>query len=178
MAAEEQTAEKAPWYKRTWVKVFFVFLCGIAVGSAVRNSRSPEERLERAKRDLQTAQEQAAQAEGGRAEQVAREQAEQQRVEQAAQEQVAREQAEQQRAEQAESPIIEPDANVDLDSDYDIGMALAALMMVDRCGYTCDSISIFREWMFSEGYTLRCNERRYTYRIHGEGRGCSSITMD
>ena len=58
MADEEQTAGKNPWYKRTWVRVLFVFLCGIAVGSAVRNSRSPEERLERAKRDLQATQEQ------------------------------------------------------------------------------------------------------------------------
>ena len=96
MANEKQTAGKNPWYKRTWVTVLFVFLCGIAVGSAVRNSRSPEERIERAKRALQAAQEQTAQAEVERAEQAAREQAERQQAEQAAQEQT-----EQQRAEQA-----------------------------------------------------------------------------
>lgn len=56
MADEEQTAKKSPWYKRTWMKVLgysFVFLWGFAVGDT--ESGSPEERLERAKRDLESA---------------------------------------------------------------------------------------------------------------------------
>ena len=54
MAAEEQTEEKRPWYTHAWVKVLVVFLVGLGVGLSSRGS--PEERLERAQRDVQKAE--------------------------------------------------------------------------------------------------------------------------
>ena len=76
MADAGQTEEKSSWYKSPWVKVLFIFLLGFAVGVGVRHSRSPEKRLELAKRDLQAAREQAAREQAEAREQAAREQAE------------------------------------------------------------------------------------------------------
>jgi len=38
-------------------------------------------------------------------------------------------------------------------------------------GWRCDSVSGFTPWLFSHGYTLYCNQHRYTYEIEDKGKG-------
>jgi uncharacterized protein YecT (DUF1311 family) len=43
--------------------------------------------------------------------------------------------------------------------------------MVTANGYRCDSVSSFRPYAFSRGFTLRCNSFDYTYDFADKGRG-------
>lgn len=47
--------------------------------------------------------------------------------------------------------------------------AQAAAYIVRAHGYRCDSISSFQPFVMSAGYTIRCNNYRYTYELEDKG---------
>lgn len=47
--------------------------------------------------------------------------------------------------------------------------AQAAVQVVEYFGYRCDSISSFHKGVFSDDFTLKCNNFRYVYTIKDKG---------
>ena len=55
--------------------------------------------------------------------------------------------------------------------------AQAAAKLVRAYGYRCDSITAFQPMVFSSGFTLKCNNFRYSYDIKDVG-GRWTVTVN
>jgi hypothetical protein len=67
------------------------------------------------------------------------------------------------------SAPFEPKARVATNVSRKAEFFDAMISLVRRNGYRCDSISSVRPFIMSEGYTLICNEFRYTYELADKG---------
>lgn len=45
----------------------------------------------------------------------------------------------------------------------------AAQRMIRRADYACDAITSFRPWTFSRGWSVSCNDFRYSYHLVDKG---------
>ena len=52
----------------------------------------------------------------------------------------------------------------------------AAVYLVRVQGYKCDSVSGFKKWIFTIGFTLQCNDYNYEYELKDKGRGIEITT--
>ena len=73
----------------------------------------------------------------------------------------------------AQSVPIESDAIISDTSDYPRATMLSiidpSVGMIRAMGWRCDSISSIRPFIMSRGFTVVCNNYRYTYKISDKG---------
>jgi hypothetical protein len=64
---------------------------------------------------------------------------------------------------------------VDTDLYVDFGMSLdnvdLLINLARTSGYTCDSVTGAKPFLFERGFELRCNRYTYTYYFRDKGRG-------
>jgi hypothetical protein len=72
---------------------------------------------------------------------------------------------------ETESFYLSYHAGLVKDVDALLRNADIAVQMAHRAGLRCGSITIFKEWTFTKGWTLECNSYDYKYYIEDKGRG-------
>jgi len=55
-------------------------------------------------------------------------------------------------------------------------LADSASALIRVSGYRCDSVSSIQRWVFSEGFSVVCNDFRYKYEIEDRG-GRWTVTL-